>query len=64
MALLENSVNQAITNFTIINHIRLKILPIFISAEYILSSTLCFLLKTVVLSVVFCVFALSGKLTD
>lgn len=47
MALLEHPVNKAITNFTMVNHIRLKIFSIFISAEYNLSSALfVFLLKT------------------
>lgn len=47
MELLEHSVNKAITNFPMVNHIRFKILSIFNSAEYIVSSVLLvFTLKT------------------
>lgn len=65
MALLEHSVNKAITNFTMVNHIRFKIFSILISVECILNSALpVFWLITGVLFVLFSVFALSGKLVN
>lgn len=64
MALLDHSVNKAITNFPMVNHIRCKIFWIFTSVECILNSALPVLwLITGVLFVLFCGFALSSKLT-